>query len=54
MRKKLLSFTIFLFCAFSLMAQSPERFTYQAIVRNANNVLVADMHVRARVHQARL
>lgn len=49
MRKKLLSFTIFLFCAFSLMAQSPEKFTYQAVVRNANNVLVADMHVRARV-----
>ncbi len=31
------------------MAQSPEKFTYQAVVRNANNVLVADMHVRARV-----
>ena len=49
MHKKVLSFAIFLFCAFSLMAQSPELFTYQAIIRNSNNMLVANMHVRARI-----
>ena len=31
------------------MAQSPELFTYQAIIRNSNNMLVANMHVRARI-----
>jgi len=49
MHKKVLSFAIFLFCALSLMAQSPELFTYQAIIRNSNNMLVANMHVRARI-----
>jgi len=49
MHKKVLSFAIFLFCAFSLMAQSPELFTYQAVVRNSSNMLVANMHVSARV-----
>jgi len=49
MHKKVLFFTIFLFCAFTMKAQSPEMFTYQAIIRNSNNVLVADMHVSARV-----
>ena len=49
MHKKVLSFAIFLFYALSLMAQSPELFTYQAIIRNSNNMLVANMHVRARI-----
>ena len=49
MHKKVLFFAIFLFCAFTMKAQSPEMFTYQAVIRNANNVLIANMHVSARV-----
>ncbi len=49
MHKKVLFFAIFLFCAFTMMAQSPERFTYQAVVRGASGSLVADAHVSARV-----
>ena len=38
-----------LFCAFSLMAQAPDKFTYQAVVRNANNQLVSSTLVGVRI-----
>ena len=38
-----------LFCAFSLMAQAPNKFTYQAVVRNANNQLVSNTLVGVRI-----
>ncbi len=37
-------------CAASLFAQAPEKFTYQAVVRNANNTLVANAQVGVRVN----
>ena len=40
---------ILLLCAVSLFAQAPEKFTYQAVVRNANNSLVANAQVGMRV-----
>ena len=36
-------------CAVTLFAQAPEKFTYQAVVRNANNTLVASSQVGVRV-----
>ena len=41
--------TILLLCASSLFAQAPEKFTYQAVVRNASNQLVANAPVGVRV-----
>ena len=42
--------TLFLLlCATSLFAQVPEKFSYQAVVRNASNSLVADAPVGVRV-----
>ena len=40
---------ILLLCTVSLFAQAPEKFTYQAVVRNANNSLVANAQVGVRV-----
>lgn len=40
---------ILLLCAVSLFAQAPEKFTYQAVVRNANNSLVTNVQVGVRV-----
>jgi len=36
-------------CVCGLMAQAPEKFTYQAVVRNASNALVANAPVGVRV-----
>ncbi len=41
---------IFLLCAVTLFAQAPEKFTYQAVVRNASNSLVANAQVGVRVN----
>ena len=41
---------ILLFCAVTLFAQAPEKFTYQAVVRNASNALVANTQVGVRVN----
>lgn len=38
-----------LLCATSLVAQAPEKFTYQAVVRNASNSLVSNASVSVRV-----
>ena len=40
---------ILLLCAVSLFAQAPEKFTYQAVVRNANNSLMTNAQVGMRV-----
>ena len=51
MNMKKFSFLIaILLCAVSLFAQAPEKFTYQAVVRNANNSLVANAQVGVRVN----
>ena len=45
-------FTLFIFlvlCAATLFAQAPEKFSYQAVVRNASNALVANAPVGVRV-----
>ena len=45
-------FTTFLLCCVAVtmvFAQAPEKFTYQAVVRNANNTLVANASVGVRV-----
>ncbi len=47
--KKLTTIIITLLCAVTLFAQAPEKFTYQAVVRNANNSLVANAQVGVRV-----
>ena len=40
MKKVYLLLTVLLLCALSLFAQAPEKFSYQAVVRNATNQLV--------------
>ncbi len=47
--KKISSLITLLLCAVTLFAQAPEKFTYQAVVRNANNSLVANTQVGMRV-----
>ena len=47
--KKLTTFLTLLLCAVTLLAQSPEKFTYQAVVRNASNALVVSAPVGVRV-----
>lgn len=48
--KKLTTLILILLCAVTLFAQAPEKFTYQAVVRNANNTLVANAQVGVRVN----
>ena len=40
---------IMVLAVYSLMAQAPEKFTYQAVVRNASNALVSNAPVGVRV-----
>ena len=47
--KKISSFIAILLCAATLFAQAPEKFTYQAVVRNSSNSLVANTQVGMRV-----
>ena len=47
--KKLTTFIILLLCAATLFAQAPEKFSYQAVVRNASNSLVTNAQVGVRV-----
>ena len=47
--KKLTTIIITLLCAVTLFAQAPEKFSYQAVVRNASNSLVANAQVGVRV-----
>lgn len=47
--KKLITMTIMVLAVAAAMAQAPEKFTYQAVVRNASNSLVANASVGVRV-----
>ena len=47
--KKIFTLIIIVLCATTLFAQAPEKFTYQAVVRNASNSLVANAPVGVRV-----
>ena len=47
--KKLSILTILLLCAVTLFAQAPEKFSYQAVVRNTTNQLVTNAPVSVRV-----
>ena len=49
MVKKVLFLAVMMLALAQLMAQVPEKFTYQAVVRTAGNVLVSDAQVTARV-----
>ena len=43
------SFLILLFLSLSIYAQSPEKMSYQAVVRDANNTLVANQTVGMQI-----
>ena len=47
--KKLITLMIVALCAATLFAQVPEKFSYQAVVRNASNQLVTNAPVSVRV-----
>ena len=49
MKKLYLIIAIMVLCAVSLFAQAPEKFSYQAVVRNATNQLVTSSNVGVRV-----
>ena len=47
--KRITLLIAFLFCAASLFAQAPQKFSYQAVVRNATNALVTNAQVGVHV-----
>ena len=49
MKKLSILFILLALCAVSLFAQAPEKFSYQAVVRNISNQLVANAPVSVRV-----
>ena len=49
MKRTITLIAILLLCAVSLFAQAPEKFSYQAVVRNASNALVTNAPVGVRV-----
>ena len=49
MKKISIIFTILVLCVSTLLAQAPEKFNYQAVVRNASNALVTNAPVGVRV-----
>ena len=48
--KRIFILVITVLCAASLFAQAPEKFTYQAVVRNASNALMVNAQVGVRVN----
>ena len=50
MKKIYLLLSLLIICVSSLFAQAPEKFTYQAVVRNATNQLVINAQVGVRVN----
>ncbi len=50
MKKIYLLLSLLVICVSSLFAQAPEKFTYQAVVRNASNQLVINAQVGVRVN----
>ena len=49
MKKHLLFFAILMIAVVSLFAQAPQKFSYQAVVRNAGNALVTNQNVAVRI-----
>ena len=49
MKKRITLITLIVLCTATLFAQAPEKFSYQAVVRNASNALVTDAPVSVRV-----
>ena len=49
MKRTITLFIITVLCAATLFAQAPEKFSYQAVVRNASNALVTNAQVSVRV-----
>ena len=49
MKKSLLFLFVLMLSAAALFAQAPQKMSYQAVVRNANNTLVTSQNVSARV-----
>lgn len=49
MRKKILCFSSLLLLSFSLLAQSPNKMSYQAVIRNSSNALVINQAVNMRI-----
>ena len=47
--KKISLFFMMMVCAYVVFAQSPEKFTYQAVVRNVSNQLVSNTLVGVRI-----
>ena len=47
--KKFLPLVVFLICSYVAFAQTPEKMSYQAIVRDANNILLVDKLVGIQV-----
>ena len=47
--KKLYLFLIFVLATFAVIAQTPQKMTYQAVVRNSANALIANQNVSARI-----
>ena len=50
MKKNTIIISLLLLCVATLFAQAPEKFSYQAVVRNANNSLVVNGQVSVRVN----
>ena len=49
MRRAFILFSVMVLCVASLFAQAPEKFSYQAVVRNGNNQLVTNAPVNVRL-----
>jgi hypothetical protein len=49
MNKRILNTAILLLLAFNLFSQAPQKMSYQAVIRNASNVLVTNQNVGMRV-----
>ena len=47
--RKLYLFLLFILATFAVMAQAPQKMTYQAVVRNSANALIVDQNVSARI-----
>ncbi len=50
MMRRLFTLMMLVLCAATVFAQTPEKFTYQAVVRNASNQLVINAQVGVRVN----
>jgi hypothetical protein len=49
MRKRILNTAILLLLAFNMFGQAPQKMSYQAVIRNASNTLVANQSVGMRI-----